>query len=298
MSNRSKVFLTPEAEKEYLAAYESVFENWPVPYDLLRVKTEFGITHINVCGPRKAPPLFLLPDYSTSSVVWYTIIAALSEEYRVFAIDTMGDVGRSIPERVPENRTEYVNWLAGVIDVVGMGSVDLIGFSFGGYLCVCFALTYPARVDRLVLLNPRIRLVERNLLGALRGLPERLTGSRWNPNRFRHVMQGANDQGVQEDILREPYLFALKRRISTKLLQPDMGEEEIIGLKPSTLLLIGENEQMYQPSSVADQARQLIPNVNAQIVPKAGHILHYDQPDEVISRTLGFLGPMGEDLPT
>ena len=41
--------------------YESVLEEVTVPLKSMYVETRFGRTHMLVCGPEDAPPLFLIP---------------------------------------------------------------------------------------------------------------------------------------------------------------------------------------------------------------------------------------------
>jgi hypothetical protein len=52
MKKRLPIFDTPEGREKYIAAYEAMFSLWKVPHDLIEVKTGYGSTHINVCGPK------------------------------------------------------------------------------------------------------------------------------------------------------------------------------------------------------------------------------------------------------
>jgi len=56
-----------------------------------------------------------------------------------------------------------------------------------------------------------------------------------------------------------------------------------------TLLLIGDHEIMYEPRKAVQRARQLIPNLQAELVAGAGHMLNSDQPEIVNKRILQFL---------
>jgi pimeloyl-ACP methyl ester carboxylesterase len=55
------------------------------------------------------------------------------------------------------------------------------------------------------------------------------------------------------------------------------------------LLLVGEREIMYSTQAAQKRARQIIPGIQAEIDPKAGHMLNGDQPEIVPRRILEFL---------
>jgi len=90
-------FKTPEGEAAFLAAYDAAMKSWPVPYEETDVPTPFGMTHVVVSGPKDAPPLVLLHGYWATSTMWAPNIADFSKDYRVYAVDVMGQPSKSIP---------------------------------------------------------------------------------------------------------------------------------------------------------------------------------------------------------
>jgi pimeloyl-ACP methyl ester carboxylesterase len=65
--------------------------------------------------------------------------------------------------------------------------------------------------------------------------------------------------------------------------------QEFKKLEMPILLLIGESEILYESKSAVERAWQLIPHIEADIVPNAGHMLTTDQPEEVTRRVMSFL---------
>jgi len=57
------------------------------------------------------------------------------------------------------------------------------------------------------------------------------------------------------------------------------------------LLLIGAGEKIYNHQKVIERAQRLIPDLTAEIIPDAGHLLIMDQPEIINSRILEFLSP-------
>jgi len=111
-------FKTPEGEAAFLAAYEAAMNLWPVPYEERDVQTRFGMTHVVISGPKEAPPLVLLHGYMATLMMWAPNIADFSKEYRVYAVDVMGQPSRSIPGEPIRDRADFVAWLTATLDGV------------------------------------------------------------------------------------------------------------------------------------------------------------------------------------
>jgi hypothetical protein len=54
------LFGSPAREAAFFTAYDELLERWGVPVEGLRLGSDFGTTHVNVCGPIGAPPVVLL----------------------------------------------------------------------------------------------------------------------------------------------------------------------------------------------------------------------------------------------
>ncbi len=66
-------------------------------------------------------------------------------------------------------------------------------------------------------------------------------------------------------------------------------DDELQQIKTPVLLLIGEKEVIFSAQKAIDRATRLMPNIQAEIIPDAGHILSMDQPEMVNERILNFL---------
>ena len=104
MKKRLPIYTTSDGRAKYMAAYEAMFSLWKVPYDSIDVKTRYGSTHVNVSGLGDGYPLVLLHGGGLSSTAWFTNIAQLSANHRVYAVDAIGDAGKSIAECLMERR--------------------------------------------------------------------------------------------------------------------------------------------------------------------------------------------------
>ena len=65
--------------------------------------------------------------------------------------------------------------------------------------------------------------------------------------------------------------------------------DELRGVRARALILVGEKEIIYDPKAALDRARALIPDVETELVPDAGHLLNMERAELVSSRTLELL---------
>jgi pimeloyl-ACP methyl ester carboxylesterase len=66
-------------------------------------------------------------------------------------------------------------------------------------------------------------------------------------------------------------------------------DEELSGIHLPTLLLIGQQEPLYDPVAALERAKRLIPNLDGELVPRASHAMAQGQHRIVNARILEFL---------
>src|SRR5512142_2345711 len=91
------VFTNPAAEAETMAAYQAVMARWPLPFEELEIPTSLGLTHVVASGPQDAPPVVLLHAFFASAAAWQPTAAGLSDAFRLYAVDIIGEPNRSRP---------------------------------------------------------------------------------------------------------------------------------------------------------------------------------------------------------
>jgi pimeloyl-ACP methyl ester carboxylesterase len=123
------IFKTSAGEIRYLEAYNATLAQWPVTYESLFIPTRFGPAHVIASGQKDASPLVLLHAATASATQWFPNVKNLSRNFRVYAIDTLGDAGVSKVTRAPQNKSDYALWLSDVFDGLGFQKADLIGSS-------------------------------------------------------------------------------------------------------------------------------------------------------------------------
>jgi pimeloyl-ACP methyl ester carboxylesterase len=154
MTEYQSVFKGPEAEAAFMAAYDRALEKWPVPYETKYLSTAFGETHVIVSGREDGEPLILIHGVASSATSWYASVATLAPTCRVYALDTIGELGRSKVAKALSDRGELAEWLTGVLDALGIEKAYMAGWSMGGFFAACYALQKPERLKKIVLIAP------------------------------------------------------------------------------------------------------------------------------------------------
>ena len=291
MIEQISLFKTTEGEIKNIAAYEAALAHWPVPYAELDLPTRFGATHLIVSGPVGARPIILLHGQNSCAISWIDNIVELSRDFRAYAVDTIGDMGKSKLIHLPSSREDYAQWLLEVLDHLKVEKADLIGISYGGFLAINFALASPERVNRIVLLAPGIpNFGSPTLQWANYGMPMLLMPSRFTVSRF---INGVSMKGYSaEDPVHEQMIIGMMNMRKVSFMRPVFTNQELKQTRVPTLLLIGDHEKMYEPRKALDCAIGLIPNLKTELIPNASHILNRDQPEQINARILNFLNPI------
>lgn len=105
---------------------------------------------VNYVRQGRGPTVVLLHGLGGFAESWRRTLDALAARADVLALDLPG-FGLSAKPRSPYGLEFFVRALRGFLDAAGVGQVSLVGHSLGGAVAVTYALTHPARVERLAL---------------------------------------------------------------------------------------------------------------------------------------------------
>jgi pimeloyl-ACP methyl ester carboxylesterase len=293
---QTSAFKTPEGEVTYLAAYEAAMDLWPVLYEEIEISTRFGITHVVTSGPKDAPPLVLLHGMSMTLTMWSPNVADFSKDYRVFAIDMMGQPGKSIPTYDDPIRdvADFMLWLHETLNGLKLARISLVGMSYGGWVALNFAMTEPERVHKLVILSPAGSFQPIVKQFMLRGMLMSMIPIRFTSDSFMGWMGIKDTPGdpVSRRLLDLFYLGVKHFRMppETAFIMPAVfSDEELRALQVPVLLLIGDGEVIYDAVKTLARARRLLPNFEGDLVPGSKHNMCGSHYQIVDARVLDFL---------
>ncbi|MBN1219009.1 MAG: alpha/beta hydrolase [Anaerolineae bacterium] len=262
------IYKSPAGEKAIMALYDGVLAHWPVPYQTLTIPTRHGHTFVIACGEESAPPLVLLHGASSNSMVWAGDVLEYSRYYRVYAVDLLGEPGKSAPTRPAWDGPAYAEWLADVFDALKIEQAAIIGISQGGWTALKFATYKPEQVTKLVLLTPG-GVTPDKLSFMFRVVPLLLLG-RWGAGRVNRLLFA--NQPVPAEVEEGMILIMshFKPRVGTL---PIFSDEELQRLNMPVLLLIGSQDALRDAEKISARMQKLVPQFTATVIPGAGHAL-------------------------
>ena len=133
------------------AAYQTILDKWPVPYEVLSIPTRFGATTVVACGPFQSPPVLLLHPGSDQAPVWFRNVEALSRSHRLYAVDLIRELNKRIPSHPIRSHGKFMDWMADLFDGLDIESADLVSSSNGWFFALETAMYLPGRARKSAL---------------------------------------------------------------------------------------------------------------------------------------------------
>jgi esterase len=241
------------------------------------------------------PPLIILHGLLGSADNWRAMSRRLGAHYGVFAVD-LRNHGRS-PHSDVFDYDVMVADLREFIVQQALGRIMLLGHSMGGKVAMQFALDYPERVDRLVIVDiaPKpYELSQRDLLEALRSLDlsryksfgevDSALASRVSGQSLRQFLLKNLAKDENGRLRWQVHLEAIYRNYD-KLAQGFAPERTFD--KPTLFIRGGRSN--YIEDDDARLIRQIFSQAEIATLPEAGHWVHADSPNEFFQTVMNFL---------
>jgi pimeloyl-ACP methyl ester carboxylesterase len=113
------------------------------------VPTRDIITYYEEAG--RGAPLVLIRGLGSDLQAWALQVPVLAKHFRVITYDNRGAGRTSAPDK-PYSIAGMADDLAALLDELRVDKTSILGYSMGGMIAQEFALKYPNRVEKLILL--------------------------------------------------------------------------------------------------------------------------------------------------
>jgi pimeloyl-ACP methyl ester carboxylesterase len=239
------------------------------------------------------PAVLLLHGSGSSLHCFDQVASALSSSFDVIRPDLPG-FGLTGPRADRDYKVQtYARTVAALLDSLGVPKASVVGNSLGGNIAWNFALDYPGRVDRLVLINatgypgkslPMALRLARNPIG--RVLLPRLSSRAATARNLRSAV-GSRSSVVDD---------AMVDRVHAMLTRPGNQQAFIDFANTDQIDRTAEIPAITAPTLVLRSASidgqhftRDIPGSREQVHPGGGHLLPDEDPGWVAGAVLGFL---------
>lgn len=256
----------------------------------------------------EGPPLVLLHGAGDNALDWRLVMPTLAATHRVYAPDLPGspDSARPAADYSP---TFFERFVVKFVDSLGIGRATYIGNSLGGLIALRLALSEPARVAALVLvdsaglgyaINPAFTSV--NVPGLAEAAipfwrtPVGAYQRAWGRTAllFAHPPRSIPREWLAEQcrLARSPGYLEAHLTVLRALVSP-LGQREVLvdrlpSLKIPALVVWGERDRVF-PCSQAKRAVARLQEGSLALIPDCGHMPHVECPDRFLGALDGFL---------
>jgi pimeloyl-ACP methyl ester carboxylesterase len=259
------------------------------------------------------PPLVLLHGAGDNALDWRWVMPALSATHLVYAPDLPGspDSARPAADYSPGFFERFV---AGFLDALDIERAAMVGNSLGGLIALRLALSEPARVTALVLVdsaglgravNPVFTSVNvpglseaamplwRTPIGAYQRAWGRAALLFARPGSVpREWLVEQRRLALSPGYL-EAHLTALRAQVSPGG-QREVLVDQLSLLKMPTLVVWGARDRVFPESQARDAAAHLHEGSLA-VIPDCGHMPHVECPDLFVAALDEFFGERAAD---
>lgn len=255
------------------------------------------------------PEIVFMHGFGNTSQVWVDVVQPLPDDICCLAVDLRGH-GDS--DRSPTGY-QLEMFVADAIELIGQlpQPVALVGHSLGGKVVLRAAARLPEQVTHVVVVDsgPELRLVgEAHLLGDVERVPHRYSSSAQYQAVVRQMYPLASDDQVQRTVLAE--LAPDPDGGFVRKLDPVFSEPRVVGkatrgnrtemwellklVAQPTLVARGAASAMLSLDVATRMVEDALPNGVLVTIPRAGHVIPFDNPErlaQVMSVFLGLANP-------
>jgi pimeloyl-ACP methyl ester carboxylesterase len=253
-------------------------------------------------------PLVLLHGAGDNSLDWRWVMPTLATAHRVYAPDLPGspDSARPVADYSP---VFFERFVTAFVDALGIEQATFVGNSLGGLVALRVALSAPARVGALVLvdsaglgrtINPAFTSV--NVFGPFEATipfwrtPVGAYQRAWGRTAllFAHPPGSVLREWLAEQCRLALWPGYLEAHVTAlRALVDPFGQREVLvtrlaSLKIPTRVVWGERDRVF-PEAQAKNAVTRLGDGSLALIPDCGHMPHVECPDRFLAALDGFL---------
>jgi 2-succinyl-6-hydroxy-2,4-cyclohexadiene-1-carboxylate synthase len=266
-----------------------------------RVDLPLGALEVRDQG--HGPPLLLLHGFTGTSATWHGVVAACQDQRRVLTPDLLGHGGSDAPRDPTSYGLELqADTLVVLLGRLGAVPAEVVGYSMGARLALVLALRHPEAVARLAIESPSAGIGDPDARASRRAADEALAetlehhgieafATAWERQPlFASQVELAETERARLHAERRTHdprgLAASLRGAGQGTMSPlhdRLGEISI-----PTLVVAGELDAVGVRR--ASRIAAAIPAARLEVIARAGHTPHLEQPGAFIDRLVSFLG--------
>lgn len=262
------VYKSAQGKKIIMRRYDEILKRWPAPCEKRTIPTKYGDTFVISSGADTGKAIVLLHGSTTNSAMWMGDAAILGKTHKVYAIDIIGEAGKSAENRPKMKPCIYASWLTEVLDGLGIKKASIVGNSLGGWMAVDFATCSPDKVETLVLLAPGgICPIHTSFVPKAIGLT--IMGKK-GADKLNKLLFG--DTYIPKEALAFGKLLS-RHYIPRPFKAPVFSDDALAKLTMPILYIGGDKDALFRSKQCAQKLDKVVPHAEARVLAGVHHTL-------------------------
>lgn len=248
---------------------------------------QLGPYRIHYFAGGAGEPLVLVHGLGGRALDFAPMMPALARDHRVFALDLLGYDGSDRPD-VDYSVSLETGVLRQFLDSQGLTSIDLAGWSMGGWITMQFAAQSPERIRRLVLLDSagmkftpsfQLALLAPHTMNDMQELEKLLTP---RPGRVPAFILGDFlRQKLKED-------WMIERTVANMITGREVMDGKLASVTMPVLIVWGKQD-VLTPLSAAEALHREMPQSELVVLDGCGHLAPIECHVRVLAEMQRFL---------
>jgi len=269
--------------------YDDAVAALPVDVTERTVETRHGDTHVLLAGDAAAPPVFVFHGGNATNPMTLSWYAALADEYRLIAPDTVGQPGKSAETDLDPRGEDYGEWVLDLLDAFDVETAPTIGTSYGAGIVLRTAALAPERVGRAALVVPAG--FGTGSLSGMAGVGTAALTYRFYPSErvLDRTLAALVTDPAADPICRETVAACIRHAHLTNQF-PRADASELAGFDAPVALFVAAEDPFFPPDPIVERARERLPTLDlVEVLEGEKHILSAAARERVTASIRRFL---------
>lgn len=287
-----KIYKNEKAGRMIRESYDELLRMWGTDINERDISGRYGSTHVIEFGNDSKPPLVLFHGVGDdSALMWIYNAKELGQHFHVFAVDTIGGPGKSIPGDGYDKSFDDEIWIDELLDKMGLDKIFLAGVSNGAYLTQMFTIKHPERVIKgISMAGVPVKTSGNGKMAAMKAmmkvfLPEALFPSDKNVMKLIQKMTGTNYRAFtdNETVFKhfKQLMTGFKRSAMMNHKVLGFSEKEILSLKDKLLCIVGRKDPFIMLGGPQLEEELKRHQIRVIFMEDAGHGINHEKAAEV-----------------
>lgn len=285
----NKLYRSTAAKNAILALYEEKLQSLRLAYEEVDIATSFGQTRVIITGKADGLPIVLFHGIHAGAPLTLEAVQGLAKDYRLYAIDTIGQATKSAENRIDIMGNDYGRWAVAVMTGLQLKRARCIGISYGAYILQKLIIEKPVAVEKAVFVVPS-GLVNGKILPSLRRLS-------WPLMRFMMTKKEKHLKAFTKSFVPEDDTFMLRlQRLTLTGLYMDYRRPKLLQaadvqhFHQPAYVMVADDDVFFPGREAIARAKTIFPNLpETHILRGARHMPGKEQYPEIEQKLLEWL---------